>query len=99
MSSAWGPRSRRVYWVWGLTKGVRWSVPAVHLVEVDVVGVEAAEAVVQGVHEVLAGGAGPVRAFAHGQERLRGDDDVAAVGLEGGAEVLLRPALAVGVGG
>ena len=71
----------------------------VHLVEVDVVGVEAAQAGVERVHEVLARGAAPVRAFAHGAGGLRGDDDVAAVGLEVRRQELLRLAAAVDVGG
>ena len=77
------------------------GVVAVDLVEVDVIGLEAAEAVVDGVHDVSAGGADVVGARAHAAEDFGGDDDVFAGDVEvaeGLAEGLFALALGVDVG-
>ena len=58
------------------------GVVAVDLVEVDVVGLEAAEAGFDGVHDVSAGGADVVAAGAGAAEDLGGDDDFIAGDVE-----------------
>ena len=78
------------------------GVVAVDLVEVDVVGLEAAEAGFDGVHDVAAGGADVVAAGAGAAEDLGGDDDFVAGDVEvfeGLAEGLFALALGVDVGG
>ena len=78
------------------------EVVAVDLVEVDVVGLEAAEAGVDGVHDVTTGGAYVVFAGAGASVDLGGDDDAGA----GDGEVFdgltdrdFGPALGVDIGG
>ena len=82
-----------------LDGGVR--VPAVDLVEVDVVGAEAAEAVVDLGHDGLARQAHGVAALAHRAPELGGDDDLVAVGHvgQGPPDDLLAGAVGVDVGG
>lgn len=63
------------------------GVQAVDLVEVDVVGAEAAQAVIDLGKDRLARQAGTVRTRAHRVPDLCGDEDVVAVG-----EVIQRPA-------
>ena len=78
------------------------GVVAVDLVEVDVVGLEAAEAGFDGVHDVSAGGSDVVAAGAGAAVDLGGDDDVFAGDvevLEGLADGDLGFALGVDVGG
>jgi hypothetical protein len=53
-------------------------VQAMNLVEVDVIGLEPPQAVVDGVPDVLARKAALVGIVAHGVEDLRGDDDPVA---------------------
>ena len=60
-------------------------IEAVDLVEIDVIGAEPAQAVVDGVQDVLARQAALVRVVAHRVEDLGGDDDAVARG-----EVLQR---------
>ena len=75
-------------------------VPDMHLVQVDVVRTEPAEAGPYGVEDVLAGQTTVVRPGAHLAERLCGDDVVVtAPGLQPAAEDLLGPAVSVDVGG
>ncbi len=76
------------------------SVPAVRLVQVDVVGAQAAEAVVDLLHDVLAGQAHAVGSLAHRPEHLGGDHDLLAVGevRQGAAHDLLAGAVGVHVG-
>jgi hypothetical protein len=74
----------------------------VDLVEVDVIGLEAAEAGVDGVHDVAAGGADVVAAGAGAAEGLGGDDDLSAGDVqvfEGLTEGLFAFALGVDIGG
>ena len=79
-----------------LVAGAR--VPAVHLVEVDVVDTEAAQAVVEGGDQPAAGAALVVALVAHRHERLGGEHDVVAPSGDGGADHLLGLAAAVHVG-
>jgi hypothetical protein len=58
------------------------GVVAVDLVEVDVVGLEAAEAGVDRVHDVPPGGADVIAALAGAAEDFGGDDDVFAGDVE-----------------
>ena len=72
------------------------------LVEVDVVGLEAAEAGFDGVHDVSAGGSDVVAAGAGAAVDLGGDDDVCARDVEvfeGAAEGDFGLAFGVDVGG
>jgi hypothetical protein len=73
----------------------------VDLVQVDIVGAEAAQAVVDLGQDRLAGQARAVGARAHRVPDLGGDDDVVAVGevLQRPAEDLLAGTLGVHVGG
>ncbi len=78
------------------------GVVAVDLVEVDVVGLEAAEAGVDGVHDVAAGGADLVAAGAGAAEDFGGDDDLCAGDVQVSerlAEGLFALALGVDIGG
>ena len=84
----------------GFVKG-RARVGKVNLVEVEMVGVEAAEAGFDGLHDVAAGGAFHVDVVVgHGAAELAGDDGFVAMSLEGFPEVFLGEAAgAVDVGG
>jgi hypothetical protein len=74
-------------------------VPAVDLVEVDVVDVEATQAVLEGRDQPAAGAATGVAVLAHRQAGLGGEHDVVPPPGEGLAEHLLGLAGAVDVGG
>ena len=74
----------------------------VNLVEVDVVGAEAFEAALYGIHDVPARGADVVRAFADAAVALRGDHHVGALHadiLQRLAEQRFRTALGIDVRG
>src|SRR5690606_20106268 len=78
------------------------GVPAVNLVQVDVVGAQAAQGGIDGGHDVLAGQAAVVGAVAHGQADLGGQHVVVTVGedpRQDAAGDLLAGAAAVDVGG
>ena len=79
----------------------RFVVPAVNLVEVDVVGLEAAQALVELEEDRFAREAAAVGLVAHDAVDLGGDDDgfAAGVGLEEAAEDLFAVAAGVDVGG
>ena len=72
---------------------------AVDLVEVDPVGVQAAQRVLDRPDDPAPGAALPVGVLAHGAVELGGQDDVVAAALEGLADDLLGLALGVDVGG
>ena len=76
-------------------------VPAMDLVEVDVVGLEAAEALVDFEEDRFAGEAAAVGVVAHEAVDLGGEDDVFAfgVGLEEAADEFFAGAVGVDVGG
>ena len=76
-------------------------VEAVDLVEIDIIGAEPAQAVVDLVEDRLARQAGAVRAGAHAVEHLGGEHDVLAPGeiLDGAADDLLRGAVRIDIGG
>ncbi len=77
------------------------AVPAMDLVEVDVVGAEAFEALVEFEEDFFAGEAFAVGAVAHEAVELGGDDGVFAfsVGFEEAAEELFAGASGVDIGG
>ena len=74
-------------------------VGAVDLVQVDVVGAEATQAVLDLGHDPAARAAVRVRVLAHRGEELRREDDVVAAAVERLADDLLRLARRVHVGG
>ena len=76
-------------------------VPAVDLIEVDVVSAQTLEALVEFKEDLFAGKTFGVGVVAHGVEELGGDDGVFAlgVGLEEAAEELFAGAYGVDVGG
>jgi hypothetical protein len=74
-------------------------VPAVDLVEVEVVGAEAAQRVLDRDHDPAAGAAAVVRVVVEGHEELRREHDVVAASGEGLADDDLGLALGVDVGG
>ena len=76
-------------------------VPAVDLVEIDVIGSEAAQRTVDRRHDVLARQPAVVRVVAHRVEQFRRDDDGVAVGevADRAAENLLGDAARIHVGG
>lgn len=83
---------------------VDWGVVVVtvDLVEIDVVGLEATETVVDGVVEVLAAETFVVEIIAHGVVEFGGDDDLVAgdaEGFDGAAEDFFTDAEGVHVGG
>ena len=80
-----------------LERGV--AVPSVHLVQVDVVGLEATQTAFHLAQDVHAGGAAPIEVAAHGQPDLRGQHDVLPDALQGVAQESLALAEAVHVGG
>ena len=67
----------------------------VDLIEVDVIGAEALQAVLHAAHDAVAGGAGPVGPFAHGEAELGGEDDLLAalIALDPGADDPLAEAV------
>ncbi len=70
------------------------------LIEVDPVGVEPAQRILDRAHDPAAGVAAPVGVLAHGVVELRGEDYVVAPAAgERLADDLLRLALAIDVGG
>ena len=71
----------------------------VHLVEVDVVGAQPAQRVLDLAHDPAAGPAAVVGLVAHRHEELGGQDDVVAAALQGLADDLLGHAAGVDVGG
>jgi len=78
------------------------GIEAVDLVEIDIIEAEAAQAVVDGVHHMLAREADFVRARAHRAAQLCRNDDVFAVGaevLQRAAEDFLRDAARIDIGG
>jgi hypothetical protein len=87
-----GERAERL-----LDVGVRGR--AVDLVEVDPVGAEPAQRVLDGLDDPAPGAAAPVRVIAHRHEELGGEHDVVAATLEGLADDLLGLAGRVDVGG
>ncbi|SNY46838.1 hypothetical protein SAMN05421748_10815 [Paractinoplanes atraurantiacus] len=72
-------------------------IEAVDLVEVDVVGAQAAQGVLDRRHDPAAGGALPVRVVAHRPAELGGDHDAVAAALQGLADDLLGFAVRVDV--
>src|SRR5690606_12550341 len=72
---------------------------AVNLVQVDVVGVQPAQAGLDAVHDALAGRPPLVGPVAHGVAHLGGHDDLVAAAFDGPADGLLGPAAGVRVGG
>src|ERR1700674_3260813 len=79
----------------------RRGVPAMDLVEVDVVGAEAAQRAVDGVEDVFARQPAVIRTLAHRKEDLGGDDHLVALGevAERPPQHLLAGAARVHVGG
>ena len=76
----------------------RVAVPSVHLVQVDVVGLQPFEAALHFAHDVHARRAAPVEVFAHGQPHLGGQDDLLPHAPQGVAEQGLALPEAVHVG-
>ena len=77
-------------------------IPAVDLVEIDIIGSEAAEAVIDGMHDVLARKPALVGIVAHRVEHLGGDDHAVARGseiLERAPQNFLAHAQRIHVGG
>ena len=73
------------------------EVPAVQLIEVDPVGREAPQALVDRLHDPAARAAAAVRVGAHRHRELRGQHHLVATAGEGSAEDLLRFAGGVGI--
>ena len=73
-------------------------VGAVHLVQVDVIGAESAQAVLDLTHDPLPR-APLVRVFAHRHAELGGNDEVIPVSLDGPGDDFLGLAAGVDVGG
>ena len=71
----------------------------VDLVEVDVVGAQAAQGVLDLAHDPAAGSAALVRVLAHRHEELRGEEHVVAAALAAPPDDLLGHAAGVDVGG
>ena len=78
----------------------RFIVPAVNLVEIHIVGLQAAEALVEFIKDGFAGEASAVGFVAHDAVDLGGDDDgfAAGVGLQEAPEHLLAGAAGVDIG-
>ena len=70
-----------------------------HVVDVDVIDVEAAEAVFAGLDEMMARGAEIVGAVAHRESGFRGDEDAVALAGDGFAEDFFGEAAGVDIGG
>lgn len=75
------------------------GVEGVQLEQVDVVGVQAAQGVVDGRDQAGPGGPRPAGAVARGEACLGGDEHLVPAPLEGGPQDLLRGAGGVDVGG
>src|SRR5207253_2380110 len=75
------------------------GVGPVNLVQVDVVGLQAAQRVLDLGYDPAPRGASPVWVVAHREAHLGGEDNVIAAALEGLADDLFRFAAGVGVGG
>ena len=86
-----GQRGERLLEVDGVVRTVR-------LVQVDVVGPQPTERVLDGAHDPSAGVAAPVRVGAHRSVELRGQDHVVATAGERLADELFGAALRVSVG-
>ena len=78
---------------------VRGGIGPVYLVEVDAVGVQAAQAVLDLAHDPQARVAALVRTGPHREVNLRRQDDLVAPALDGLADDLFRLPCRVGVGG
>ena len=74
----------------------RFGVGGVQLVEIDVVGFEAAQAGITGFADI--GGAGTLFSFAHAETELGGDHDILAAVAEGLAHELFADTCVVHVG-
>ena len=70
-----------------------------HLVQVDVIGLEPLQAGLDPPHDVHAGGPAPVEVVAHGKADLRGQDDLLPHALQRVAQERLALTLAVDVRG
>ena len=77
----------------------RHRVEGVELIDIDVVGLQAAETGVDGIEQVIARGADIVGAGAHPEGALGGDDDFLAAALESMAEDFFGHAGGVDVAG
>ena len=77
----------------------RAGIPAVHLVEIDVVGLQAFQARLDGPQHVHPCRAGPVEVVAHRQAELGGQDDLLPQALQGIPEQGLAFPAGVDVGG
>jgi|SRR5580704_22928 hypothetical protein len=77
----------------------RERVEAVHVVDVDVVDAEAAEAVFAGLNQMMARGAEVVRAVAYAEGGFRGNENAIAFAGDGFAEDFFGEALGIDVGG
>src|SRR5271155_4029269 len=61
----------------------RVAVPSMHLVKIDVIGLQPAETPLHFAHDVYAGRAAPVEILAHGETDFRGYDDLVSHSLQG----------------
>src|ERR1700688_3768911 len=74
-------------------------VEAVHVVDVDVIGVEAAEAGFGGADDGGGGKAEAVWAFAEAEGGFRGDEEILALSFDRFAEDFFRQSVGVNIGG
>ena len=84
----------------GVVAGIRLSIRVwpVYLVEVNIIGVQAAQAVFNLCYDMLARVSGLVWAFGHPTGHVRRDDGLMSFPTQGLAYVLLRCSLSIGVG-
>src|ERR1700739_5022946 len=73
-------------------------VEAVHVVDVDVIGVEAAEAGFGGADDVIAGGTGVVWPLAETKRGFGGNEKILALAVDGLAEDFLGEAVGINIG-
>ena len=76
----------------------RLRVESMHVVDVDVIGIEAAQAILAGLDDVVARGADVVRAVAHGECGFRGNQNGVATSGDGFAEDFFGHAFRINVG-
>src|SRR6202022_1877322 len=64
---------------------LEWSVavPSMHLVKIDVIGLQPSETALHFAHDVHAGRAAPVEILAHGEPDFGGQDDLLPHALQG----------------
>jgi hypothetical protein len=82
-----------------VTKRARRASGPVHLVEVEVIGVEPAQRVLHRLHDVPARSAAPVGPLAHGHEEFGREHHVVAAALQGLPDDLLGAAGRIPIGG